>query len=95
MGISRLVSLAVLDMSENQIRTVPDELCTMTSLREINLSHNAIESLPLRFGLLYGLTVLCMHANPLMEPLVSHCRDGPAALLNYMIDQLPGCFIQF
>lgn len=47
---NRLDVLVLLDLSENKLDTLPDDgfLYWMNSLRELNLAHNLLTSIPVR-----------------------------------------------
>ena len=46
----RLQHLVILDLSENAIRDIPSQLCTMRSLKHLNLANNKIKTIPQTFG---------------------------------------------
>jgi Leucine-rich repeat (LRR) protein len=74
-----LGKLEKLDLSFNQLATVPDEILNLKNLEELRLDSNMIVSLPEAIGLLSNLKALSLrdnqismsstHANPNVQPL--------------------------
>jgi len=48
-SLSQLTQLEILDIGENPFNTVPDVVSSLTSLKQLNMSHCRISSLPARF----------------------------------------------
>ena len=53
-----LKQLEVLDLSHNELRDLPNSLCSIVTLRRLDLSHNSLGSLPADIGNLKLLEVL-------------------------------------
>ncbi|PKM60716.1 MAG: hypothetical protein CVU99_06745 [Firmicutes bacterium HGW-Firmicutes-4] len=64
-GIGQLKNLTTLDLSNNNISSLPDELGSLTKLTGLNLSSNNINTVPDAFYLLTELTNLNMAGNSL------------------------------
>ena len=60
-------SLETLDLSYNNLGTVPDEIQNLTSLRELNLDSNMIMNLPDGVGKLSKLRVLSLRNNKISK----------------------------
>ena len=55
------------DLSNNTIKSIPEELFTLTNLTVLDLSNNAIDDLPNMFDSLYGLQELIVSGNNLLR----------------------------
>ena len=60
-----LSKLEKLDLSSNQLATVPDLICNLQSLEELRLDSNMIVTLPETIGKLSKLKVLSLRSNQL------------------------------
>jgi len=58
-------SLTYLDVSHNQLSTLPREICECINLVDISLSHNCIRELPLELTSIKNLRNLLVDGNPL------------------------------
>lgn len=63
MEIGALRMLETLDLSNNQLKSLPPELCLLKSLLWLDISHNNLTKLPQHFGLLSNLSVLKANNN--------------------------------
>jgi len=48
-SLSQLAQLEILNIGRNTLNTVPDVVSSLTSLKQLNMSHCGISSLPERF----------------------------------------------
>jgi len=64
-GTNPLKMLEKLDLSSNNLATVPESIATLTKLSELNLDDNVIVSLPSAVGKLKQLKVLSLRRNHL------------------------------
>lgn len=60
-----LPGLEILNMSNNQLTTLPDSIVYMTSLTQLSVLHNVIETLPQRIGLMCNMRRLEISNNRL------------------------------
>lgn len=60
-------TLIELDLSDNDIETLPDEICLLVSLKKLKLEGNRITRLPTQFPGLYKLEKLYLNNNDLTE----------------------------
>ncbi|GFQ93224.1 leucine-rich repeat-containing protein 59 [Trichonephila clavata] len=63
-----------LDISCNQIQTVPNDFATLTHLVKIDLSKNKLTELPANFGNLVNLQYLDLYGNQITTLPISFCR---------------------
>ena len=79
-----LNKLEKLDLSMNQLNTVPNEISTLSNLEELRLDSNMISSLPGSIGGLTKLKVLSLRDNKIVvsKPLLEKgsCQPLPKAL---------------
>jgi hypothetical protein len=61
--LGALVRLRLLNAMNNQLTSLPEELCNLTSLYRLGLKSNALEALPDNFGGLSGLVELFLTDN--------------------------------
>lgn len=59
--------LKKLNLSQNQLVTLPDSLGTLTQLQELSVTHNKLQSLPASLGSSLGLTSIALDSNQLTE----------------------------
>jgi Leucine-rich repeat (LRR) protein len=59
--------LQCLDISENDLKSLPDEICDLTRLIDLIANDNGIVDLPQRLGKLTALTTLELSNNRLRE----------------------------
>jgi len=62
---TRLPSLELLSLANNNLTTIPDTIVNMTNLTELSLMYNKIKTLPDRIGLLCSLQKLGINNNAL------------------------------
>lgn len=60
-------TLIELDLSSNELETLPDEICLLVSLKKLRLEGNRISRLPANFPGLYKLEKLYLNDNELRE----------------------------
>jgi hypothetical protein len=65
----KMEKLQILDLSRNNLGSLPDELKAMKSLRVLSVMHNQLNELPLSIGGLDSLRILKMAGNPLNDHL--------------------------
>lgn len=63
--IAALKKVTDLDLSSNQITSLPDDFCTLKNLVKLDLSSNKLRSLPEQFGKLENLQHLDLYKNSL------------------------------
>lgn len=63
-----------LDISCNQIQTIPNDFATLTHLVKIDLSKNKLSELPTNFGNLVNLQYLDLYGNQITTLPVSFCK---------------------
>jgi len=63
--IGNLKNLRVLELQSNYIKTLPDSICQLDRLEELNISRNRIEELPNSISFLSNLKSLVLFKNPL------------------------------
>lgn len=73
-----------LDLSENQLTSLPPEICELTNLIKLNLSGNQLTSLPPEIGKLSKLTELYLDGNPLVSPPLEIVEQGKEAIIEYL-----------
>ncbi len=66
-------SLEILDVSRNQITTIPAKIANLTSLKVLAIARNQIEELPVCLGDINSLQVLKLDGNPLVFPPPEIC----------------------
>ena len=67
--------LAVLDLSDNKIKVIPDAISCLTALHTLDLSNNDISDLPPAIGFLPKLTRISLDGNGSpCDGLVGHRR---------------------
>jgi len=84
--------LAVLDLSFNQLQTLPDEIGTLMMLKTLNCACNILESIPSAIGRLTRLKWLKLNGNRLkmLPDEISDCRRlSVLCLSENQIDRLP------
>jgi Leucine-rich repeat (LRR) protein len=69
----QLASLEILDLAKNKLRSLPDEIRSLTSLKVLAVPRNRIERLPTCLGEMSRLCVLKVEDNPLQFPPYELC----------------------
>ncbi len=88
--ISKLRHLELLDLSGNNLNTLPAELGMLTQLREFYLYDNHLVNIPPHFGSLHQLQTLGIEGNPLDPALKSIVqKEGTQALISFLRDNCP------
>lgn len=75
--IGHVSTLQIIDLSNNDLATVPDSIGRLTNLKEIYLQGNSIVSLPDSMGELKSLMILNVDGNDLTTLPVSLLKDTP------------------
>lgn len=77
---STLVKLEKLDLSFNQLATVPEDISNLKKLEELRLDHNMIVSLPASIGKLSKLKVLSLKENAIRVTSTNFSAKNPQPL---------------
>lgn len=79
-----MTSLEILDISRNQIRSIPARIANLTSLKVLAIAKNKIEELPVCLGDINSLMLLKLVGNPLVFPPPDVCtiKDGAPSPAN-------------
>ena len=83
------VSLEILLIADNQIKSLPDNFDTLEQLATLDVSCNNLSTLPDRLGLLKNLKSLKVDGNPMRSIRQDVLRGGPAAVLKFLRNRLP------
>ena len=62
-SVARFQTLRRLNLSSNQIRELPPEICQLTGLEALEVKHNLMKGLPNKFGRLKALKTLNLSSN--------------------------------
>ena len=88
--------LTQLDLSYNQLESVPESICEMTELNTLNLSYNAITSLPVEMGKLHKLCELPLYGLRLVYPPYSITNNGKTKdIIGYLCSLFQGLVALF
>ena len=63
----------LLDLSRNELKTLPRSLGDLTQLKKLKLATNKFERLPLQLSRLFGLEELHLGRNPLIDVQPALC----------------------
>lgn len=77
---SHLTKLEKLDLSHNQLASIPVDIAKLKQLTELNLDDNVIVSIPQAAGLLEKLKVLSLRNNRISYPSSDNAQPLPASL---------------
>ena len=77
---SKLVKLEKLDLSGNNLATIPAEIANLVSLTELNLDRNSVVSLPREVGQLKKLKSLSLQFNQIQVHSTSFSERNPQPL---------------
>ncbi|XP_058197283.1 disease resistance protein RPV1-like [Rhododendron vialii] len=72
--VGNLISLEILDLSRNNLHTLPDSICNLTRLKKLYLSHCDVSHLPSEIGRLVTLETLILEGNSLVNLPDSICN---------------------
>ncbi|XP_077440430.1 leucine-rich repeat-containing protein 40 isoform X2 [Vanacampus margaritifer] len=82
--VSRLGALAVLELRDNKIVTLPEQVAALGALTRLDLTNNDIGVLPAPLGLLPELKLLLLEGNPLRGIRRDLLTKGTNELLKYI-----------
>lgn len=77
---SQLTRLEKLDLSHNQLASIPVDIANLKQLTELNLDDNVIVSIPQTAGSLTNLKVLSLRNNRISHPSNNNAPPLPASL---------------
>jgi len=89
--LSRLVRL---DLSKNELKSLPEDFGSLINLRHLDLYNNQLETLPLSFGKLTKLRYLDLKGNPLQPAVLAttgpcltakDCQNAAIKVVPFMI----------
>lgn len=83
LGENVLTELETLNMSYNDLASIPDDLDRLTSLRVLRVANNVVERVPVRVCEMQSLRTLDVSSNPLLQPPVETCARGIHAMRRY------------
>ncbi|XP_058179419.1 disease resistance protein RUN1-like [Rhododendron vialii] len=72
--VGNLISLETLDLGQNNLRTLPDNICNLTCLKKLYLSNCDVSHLPSKIGRLVALEALILEGNSLLTLPDSLCN---------------------
>lgn len=73
-GLSKLISVRVLQLQENMFKMVPSEVCCLTEIRTLQLSHNKLRTLPDEIARLRACEKLDISDNTLVAVTDAVCK---------------------
>jgi hypothetical protein len=79
-----MTALTVLNLSNNELATLPYTVGEMTALRKLSLSGNVLKNLPPTMGRITSLKELTVTNNLLEAPPADVVERGGAAILSYL-----------
>lgn len=80
-SVASFQSIRLLNLSSNQIRDLPPEICQLSGLESLELKHNLMKGLPSKFGRLKSLKILNLSSNQFDQLPVQLCElDGLSEL---------------
>ena len=89
--IGQLRSLEHLDVSGNNILTIPEEIGMLVNLKTLLAYDNQLTELPREVGYLYKLEVLGIEGNPIDDDLREHlATNGTKALITHIRESTTG-----
>ena len=84
-----LVRLEKLDLSHNNLASIPPDISALVSLTELNLDHNVIVALPATMGQLKQLKTLSLRSNQLRASNTSFSETNPQPLPASLFEDTP------
>ncbi|NEQ41819.1 MAG: hypothetical protein F6K40_38830 [Okeania sp. SIO3I5] len=85
--ISELEQLEVLNLSNNQLTSMPESISKLSNLTELDLKFNQLTSMPESISKLSNLTKLDLTDNPLEIPLIEIAKQGIERIRKYLQPQ--------
>eukprot|EP00008_Paramoeba_atlantica_P009434 CAMPEP_0201490982 /NCGR_PEP_ID=MMETSP0151_2-20130828/28204_1 /ASSEMBLY_ACC=CAM_ASM_000257 /TAXON_ID=200890 /ORGANISM="Paramoeba atlantica, Strain 621/1 / CCAP 1560/9" /LENGTH=515 /DNA_ID=CAMNT_0047877159 /DNA_START=187 /DNA_END=1730 /DNA_ORIENTATION=- len=85
----RLRLLVTLDLSYNNLISLPSEIGELGKLETLYLFQNRLTELPLEFGRLWKLRTLTLDGNPLANPPQNIVQQGAERVVHYLRDLMP------
>ena len=86
---NHLIKLEKLDLSQNQLATIPLEIANLKILAELNLDNNSIVSLPDPIGSLQKLKVLSLRNNHISVHSMKWSEKNPQPLPKNLFTNTP------
>jgi len=79
-------SVESLDLSRCGLTSIPSWVCSLKSMKKIDVSHNNLDNLPVELGHIEKLEEIIATDNSdlLKDPFAQHIREGPAKLAEFM-----------
>ncbi|XP_032074858.1 leucine-rich repeat-containing protein 40 [Thamnophis elegans] len=82
--LKNLISLCVLELRDNKLKSLPDEITLLQGLERLDLSNNDISNLPCKLGNLSQLKFLALEGNPLRAFRRDILQKGTQEILKYL-----------
>ncbi|KAH0618507.1 hypothetical protein JD844_017783 [Phrynosoma platyrhinos] len=86
--LKHLNSLCVLDLRDNNLKSLPDEIVLLEGIERLDLSNNDISSLPCKLGNLSQLKFLALEGNPLRTIRRDILQKGTQEILKYLRNKI-------
>eukprot|EP01087_Luapelamoeba_hula_P012330 TRINITY_DN3429_c0_g4_i3.p1 TRINITY_DN3429_c0_g4~~TRINITY_DN3429_c0_g4_i3.p1 ORF type:complete len:1705 (+),score=283.87 TRINITY_DN3429_c0_g4_i3:276-5390(+) len=88
--IHNLAQIETLDLSDNDLRSLPPDIIGLSSLISLNLTRNRIETLPWQLGTLTNLRTLDLTGNPMSLVPDVILTQGVQSILSFLLAQKDG-----
>jgi hypothetical protein len=82
--IGLMKELEILLLQDNQLTSLPSTLGMLTKLAHFDVSGNLLTDLPVELSSCCSLTYFRADNNPLPQPLLDVCKEGPPAVMRYL-----------
>ena len=86
--VKNVPNVAVLDLRDNKVNSIPDEMADLQSLQRLDLVNNDLHSVPPALGTLPHLNALSLEGNPIKTIRRDIIQRGTAGLLKYLRSRL-------